>query len=281
MGKIAASVIIYHPGPDVQKNISSYLDHVEHLYIADNSVPKYIFPSTLLEHPKITVISNGGNEGIAKRLNQMANLAIKDGYEWLLTMDQDSYFNPDHISSYLEYMQAYADTSQVAMFGVETVQKPELIGDFTEKVIKLITSGSLLNLALYPTVGPFDENLFIDEVDYEYCYRAGRKGYSIIQFTHIYLEHQLAKDVKVKTLTGSVKKTKLHPPLRSYYMFRNYLYVRAKYKAHYPKEIREQGAALFHWLKNNLFYGSSKWDTLKMLFRAVSDYKTGKMGKKM
>ncbi|UAY56353.1 hypothetical protein K9M52_04865 [Arachidicoccus terrestris] len=264
----------------MNRNLHSYLDQVSHLYIADNSQPKLIFSRDILDHPKITIINNSGNEGIAIRINQVAEMAIKEGYDWLLTMDQDSYFDAENIQSYFDYMNDYPGAGQVAMFGVETVEKPEIIADLNEPVDRLITSGSLLNLSLYKEIGPFDEQLFIDEVDHEYCYRAGLKGYRIIQFTHIFLEHQLGESVEVKTLRGGQKTTSFHSPLRLYYMVRNYLYVRRKYKDVYQKDLKIRGRSLLHRIKNNVLYGPDKWKTLTMVFRALSDYKKGKMGKK-
>lgn len=280
MGSIAAIVITYHPGPEVYRNIQSYLAQADHLYIADNSLPKHVFSKALLDNPKITLVNQGGNEGIAMRINQVAEMAIKERYDWLLTMDQDSYFDTENIQSYFDYMNDYPGADQVAMFGVETVKMPEIIADLNEPVDRLITSGSLLNLSLYEEIGPFDEQLFIDEVDHEYCYRAGLKGYRIIQFTHIFLEHQLGESVEVKTLKGSHKTTSFHSPLRLYYMVRNYLYVRGKYKDVYQKDLKIRGTALLHRIKNNVLYGPDKWKTLKVVFTALSDYKKGKMGKK-
>lgn len=281
MGPIAAIVITYLPGLEVSRNILSYLDQVDHLYITDNSLPKHSFPQELLEHPKITVIRDGGNEGIAVRLNQVAAMALRDGYGWLLTMDQDSYFDTDNIQSYFDYVAEYPQAAEVAMFGVETVQKPALIADLNEPVDRLITSGSLVNLTLYNKIGPFDEQLFIDEVDHEYCYRAAIRGYHIIQFTHIFLEHQLGESVEVRTVKGYHKRTSFHAPVRLYYMVRNFLYVRARYKDIFQKDLKIRGIALLHRLKNNLLYGPHKWGTLKMIFAALNDYKKGKMGKKI
>lgn len=280
MGSIAAIVITYHPGPEMLANIWSYLDQVDHLYIADNSFPKFSFSPDISDNPKITLIANGGNQGIAIRLNQVADRAIAAGYDWLLTMDQDSYFDTEHIQAYFDYMKAYPGGDQVAMFGVETVEKQELIADLNEPVDRLITSGSLLNLRLYKEIGPFDENLFIDEVDHEYCYRAGLRGYPIIQFTHIFLEHHLGESVEVKTLKGHQKTTSFHAPIRIYYMVRNFLYVRAKYKEVFAKDLKLRGISLMHRIKNNALYGPHKWKTIAMLFTAVRDYKSGKMGKK-
>ena len=39
-----------------------------------------------------------------------------------------------------------------------------------------MTSGNLLNLKIAEKIGDFEEKLFIDEVDHDYCYRIRRKA---------------------------------------------------------------------------------------------------------
>lgn len=279
MPLLAGVVITYQPDNTIYHNIATYLSSVDRLYLVDNSEPMFNFDKDLIDNSKVVLIQQGRNDGIALRLNQVAKLAIADGFDWLLTMDQDSYFEAEHLSAYFEYAEQYPD-KDVAMFGVESNNPQELIADFSEHTNILITSGSLLNLHLFTTIGGFDENLFIDEVDHEYCYRATLNGYKILKFTHIYLHHKLGEAIKVRTLKGTHKTTSLHSPLRLYYMARNYLYLCHKYKPAFEKDLKNRGVHLMHHIKNNLFYGPDKTKLLKMLYAAYLDYKKGEMGKK-
>ena len=281
MNQVAAVVITFHPDPAFFGRLLSYKDQVDHVFIADNSEPAYEFDALLLNDPKVTLIAGGVNQGIARRLNEVAKMATEAGYKWLLTMDQDSYFEKEHLLCYLEYCNDFAEQKQVAMFGVETAQPPELITNLYASVDRLITSGSLLNLDAFSKVGPFDEKLFIDEVDHEYCYRAICKGFKIIQFTHIFLEHQLGQNKQVNRLKGGVKTASFHSPLRLYYMVRNFLYVRNLYKNTFQGDLKIRGIGLLHRLKNNLLYGPRKLRTLKMIMLAALDFQRGKMGKKL
>lgn len=45
-----------------------------------------------------------------------------------------------------------------------------------------ITSGSILNVTIAKQLGSFDENLFIDEVDSEFCYRAQKMDIRLLYF---------------------------------------------------------------------------------------------------
>ena len=76
---IAGTVILYHPESEVIENINSYLPYIDKLYVADNTENKLSkIAEELNNNDKIQILHDGINEGIAKRLNTAANLAIED-----------------------------------------------------------------------------------------------------------------------------------------------------------------------------------------------------------
>ena len=280
--KLAGTVILYYPAEDVIANIRSYVHKLECLYVFDNSEIKDPgAPDKFREFTNIVYLHDGNNSGIAARLNEAAALAIKDGYSWLLTMDQDSHFTGNNLEAYTDCVLSYADKEKVSMFGVQyadrslagTACSPEL----TEK---LITSGSVVNLSIFDRVGGFDEKLFIDEVDLEYCYRSIQKGWQVIRFNNIFMEHSLGS----KSYHRSLKNLKstprvLHSPLRVYYMTRNYFYLNTKYKELFPEDAARRKHGLLNRIKNNMLYGGQRLKTIKYIFKAIVDYKNDKMGK--
>src|SRR5436190_6056253 len=189
MGKIAGAVILYNPDENLVKRVNSYIGQLERLYVIDNSEQ----PGELqFESNKIVYVANRVNKGIATGLNQAAGLAIQDQMEWLLTMDQDSWFEQGSITSYLDCFSHFGDKESIACFGVEFLDHhPDSKTCEVAKVSRMITSGTLMNLNSYRDIGPFNEELFIDQVDFEYCYRAVLKGFVNIQFTNIVLKHAL------------------------------------------------------------------------------------------
>ncbi len=64
-----------------------------------------------------------------------------------------------------------------------------------------------------------------------------------------------------------------------YYIFRNYLYLRSKYKNKFEDSFFEMKKELRIRIKNNFLYGKNKFMLLKYLAKAYKDYKSGKMGK--
>ncbi|MBZ4191098.1 hypothetical protein [Niabella beijingensis] len=278
--KLVAVVITYFPGKEFLSNISSYLNYVDRLYIVDNSEPSFSFDSEIVKDSRITLIADGVNRGIATRLNQVLDIVVNEGFEWLLTMDQDSCFDEDQFQQYISNILNFKQRETVAMFGIETGKTPQTPSTEFERSRLLITSGSMINLGLVKSIGGFDERLFIDDVDHEYCFRAGRQGFESIRFTAIYLNHNLGTTHSVRSLKNMRQTNRaLHPPFRLYYMYRNFLYISKIYKKDFPREVAFLKKDLYNRLKNNFLYGSQKLKVLNAVLRARKDFLSDRMGK--
>ena len=280
--KIAACVILYNTEKSIKQNIDSYINYVEKVYIIDNSAVstvRQLYP--LAGNSKIVFIHNGKNEGIAKRLNQACELAINEGFEYLLTMDQDSYFDGLAIRNYFNCIEAFPNKTNISMFGINHEETTSNMDCAYAKTSFLITSGSVVNLNAYKHIGPFDENLFIDFVDTEYCFRSILKGFEIIQLPGIFMHHSLGETFEKRSLK-SLKKTKrsFHSALRLYYMTRNYFYINSKYKQQFRKELSVLKTDLLNRIKNKLLYNSNRYTTFRYLVKAVKDYRKNNMGKR-
>src|SRR4051812_48011138 len=99
--KIAAVVILYQPSADAISNIESYYDSVDKIFVFDNTESGSGIQESLMSLSKIKLFHDSINAGIPKRLNQASRRAIEEGFEWLLTMDQDTSFPPEAIKLYL------------------------------------------------------------------------------------------------------------------------------------------------------------------------------------
>lgn len=281
--KIAATVILYYPDETVIENIFSYVNSVEKLYIVDNTETSSQLIRDNLNRLKNSVyLHDGENQGISSRLNKVSKLAMNDGFDWLLTMDQDSLFKNESFIAYLKCINSFEEKENVSMFGINHIK--EVSTDtcicISEKVNHLITSGSILNLNLVSVIGGFDENLFIDEVDFEFCLRSISKGFLIIRFRNVFLNHNLGKtsfhrSFKTTKLTPRV----LHSPLRMYYITRNFFYVQSKYRTTFRNEINLKRKLLLNRLKNNIIYNNGRFAVIKYMIKGFGDYRKNRMGK--
>ena len=278
MPGIAGVVILYHPDQGLPQRISTYLPHLDQLYVIDNSEES----SRLMnQYPKIHYIAEGINQGIAARINQAAALSIQAGYEFLLTLDQDSYFEGDMLKQYLHCIQQFPGTEQAAMFGVQFTNRNEASANCQpEEALDLITSGSIINLKHFFTVGGYDEKLFIDQADYDFSFRCKLAGFRVVRMKNIFMQHSLGNESEHFSFK-TFRKTKrsLHSPVRIYYMARNYLYMKKLYGDRFPKEILHMKKDLRYRLKNNFLYHPEKLGMVQYLWRAYRDFKAGRMGK--
>lgn len=251
----------YNPDESTAKKLSTYSSHFKTVFVIDNSEKDN---SNLLVCAKVLnviYIPNYKNLGIASALNIGCEKALTSGFDWILTMDQDSWWDEEAIISYINQLKqitniaspdyddkivsieansnAYPVHSLVSLF----LRKLKLFRDkaLPEKqfVDRCITSGNFIKLDTWKKVGKFKEELFIDEVDHEYCYRLRLSNYKILLLNTIPFHHHLGEP---KTTLFPKPHTDTHNTFRLYYMIRNELYIMKKYpeiakKFEYQKKL--------------------------------------------
>ena len=107
--KLAGLVVFYNPNSRYLDNVEKYIAAVDKLYIVDNSEDDFrgIYSSLVQRYSgKIAVIENRGNSGIARALNLGAKNALRDGFQFLLTMDQDSFFEIDDLYRFKKHIRS-------------------------------------------------------------------------------------------------------------------------------------------------------------------------------
>ncbi|WP_052746044.1 glycosyltransferase family 2 protein [Sulfurovum lithotrophicum] len=251
--RVAAVVVLYNPADEIQENIDSYIDQVDTVYAVDNSDDKNeSLINELKQTGKIVYVDNGGNKGIANALNVGANKATEDGYDFLLTMDQDSRVSEKMLSTMLECL----GTVDIPTLGIlspfhaskiHTVSREH--GCIEKKVV--MTSGNLLSLKAYRKTGPFLEELFLDYVDNEYCLRLQRHGYRVIQVSEAILFHKLG-ELSLRQLFGKNIYCYNYPPVRYYYRARNVIAIHKKLEVAWGTEILRDMIKIFLYEKNKL-----------------------------
>ena len=275
---VVAVVVLYNPNRLVIKNILTYHSFLENIVVVDNSeTANEEILNDLKKMLKIHLIVNQENKGIATALNQGIQKAILLGGEWILTMDQDSYFEGDMLKNYFKLFDDLNDKVKIAALGPNYEKENSL-----EQIIKvenLITSGTLLNADVFKKIKGYDEKLFIDEVDNDYCYRAQLEGYDLYQCNNIFMNHALGNKKQITSIFGSKKTRILHSPIRLYYIVRNSLYMSEKYKNVFPIAIKKTNRDVIVRIKNNLLYGSEKWFTIKFLLLGILHFKKNRFGK--
>ena len=271
---LSAVVVWYNPTNKEKENINSYIKYVDKLYIVDNSEKENTFEN----NKKIHYVFNGENLGIAKALNIGADLALKEKYDWLLTMDQDTSFKNNDVKKIFEYIK----NNDMKNIGIVSpwhdtklhIQKPKEEIDYP---IDVMTSGNFLNLKIFKKIGGFKDEYFIDGVDIEYCLRLKKYNYNVMRLNKFSIKHNLG-NISYKHFLKKELLCLNHNYLRVYYRVRNYNYIKQEYHDIAPEfcDILVKIKALVWCI---IFYEKDKIRKLKSIYYAKKDFKNNIYGK--
>ena len=232
-----------------------------------------------IEGDNITYLPLNDNMGIAKALNEGFEIAKRLGSDYILTMDQDSSLPTNMIQEYMNFIEGRNEkiglvAPLINMYNGENKQ----VSDTYVKIDEAITSGSLIPLLAYNEVGGFKEEMFIDGVDFEFCWNLKRHGYSIYQLNNVLMQHQLG-DSKEYSLWGKhLFYVTNHNYIRRYYMTRNSLYIRKLYSDIMPKPIVPFLPGLISLFKI-IFFEKDVYRKLRARRLGIKDFKKNKFGK--
>lgn len=234
---ISSIIVLYNPDVALlTRNITSIGPQVDFIILIDNGsetfrLSQLDFSENKLDKNKILYYRYEKNMGIAFALNRGVEISKKQKCEWTITLDQDSIVPRNIISEYRKVVKSESNCGIVTCKINFNDTRTDNVSNEIFEVSRAITSASFVNIAACYKVGGFDEAMFIDGVDYEYCYRLKMNGYKIIRTGKVTLDHELG-DMKVKSFLWKKVSVENHNAFRVYYISRNYIYCKRKY-AHY------------------------------------------------
>lgn len=275
--KIAATVVLYNPDFTYVENVLSYLNDVEKCYIIDNSENNFVLDKSLLNNPKVKYIQFGENKGIGYALKVAAEEAFKDGFGFLLTMDQDSKLSLDAFGKFIEFA-TKNNVENIAQISLNTTEfKNDDDGKVkTEEVQMCITSGCFVNLKLYQKIEGFNDKLFIDLVDFDLSHQFIKAGYRIVLLRDAYIIHKIGEPVRLKRkVFGKTIISSNHSPIRYYYIYRNESYLFKRDKEFYKNIHKNHKKDVWRMLLSE----KQKCLKMKMIRRGKKDARKGKLGK--
>lgn len=228
---VCAIFVTYNPDLDeFTENLQSVIHQVGHICIVDNSTNESLQQGIINLSKRFNnkAIINGENIGIASAQNKGFKWAIENGYEAFLLLDQDSKLKEDTVSGLIQSYHSLIkqgfkvacvgplaynrDKTEEDVYHIPTSEEQDVI-----EVQETLSSGSLISKQTLTEVGYMEESLFIDLVDYEWCWRAKLKGYSTYIANKVKVAHRLGDD-RHKILGINIG---IPSPMRHYYQFRN------------------------------------------------------------
>ncbi len=272
--KIIASIVTYNPEiPRLRENVEAVLKNgIVSIVIVDNGSSNIQeIKSCCSVYKGIKLIYNSNNMGIAYALNQAFEFAKGiSTIQWVLTLDQDTVIEDYLVSAYFDVIKNNNDIVSITSLRRDRAyaKMQEHNNEELEYVNRCITSGNLVTIAAWIDVNGFDERLFIDMVDYDFCYRLREKGFRIIRINKPCIIHELGKPTIVRFL-GKERYVYNHNAMRKYYITRNYIYTLRNYNF-----AREEDSFLFIirlFIKTLLYEKEDKLQKIKSIIKGIVD----------
>lgn len=230
---ILAIIITYNPEIQLlEKNISALSGQVDKVIVYDNNSSNHLLIESMMNKFDNTIYYHyEENLGLPVHYNEAIFYAKKNGYEWVLTMDQDTIVPPELVENYTKYISLpeIAIVSPVVFdINLDNYCDNDSFNDEITYIQYCISSASLVNVNIAHKIGLFDEKLFIDNVDFDFCKRVIDNNYKIIRVNNCVIKHQVGESRYIK-LFNKKQIVFNHSAFRKYYFFRNRIYFAKKY----------------------------------------------------
>ncbi len=217
-------IIVFYNPTAKQVNNANSISEFHSVFVADNSnIPLKKRGSFIYKHL-------GFNKGIAAAQNVGIKYARENGFKYVLLLDQDSRIDESFVSEiYRDFITLKESDCKVAFVGpifVDEISNLEY-KNYSDKnkpytrASSLIASGCLISMESIEEVGGMDERLFIDLVDFEWCWRAESKGYTGYMTRNVKMIHSIGNGYH--NWHGFV--LGISAPFRYYYQYRNTLWL--------------------------------------------------------
>lgn len=239
---IGSVVVLYNPTEDEIKNINTYLNDIDYGVIIDNSSAdnkEWIF-SIINDVDKIRYYSERKNLGLCKGFNIGIQFLKKKGCEWALLFDADSKLGNNIVSIYKKAIKKFNE-NDIALFCPVHVfdrSKAQPYAGYKE-VTWSMTSGWLVNIDIFCKLGGFFEELFVDGLDMDYCFKLHENGYKVIECGEVFINHNPASTKRIGKLKYGIAS-----PNRYYMQARQLVWCGLRYKKLNPILIY-----LYKWIK--------------------------------
>ncbi len=262
-------VVLFNPELDFKKNIFSYLKYLDELLVFDNSPNSNI--KYIPKSDKILYKHYPENRGLSASYNEAIVYALNKKYKFLLLMDQDSSFYNNDFHMMKRQILDDKKTSNIFLFSpMHSNNETLLLNKFPFFSLVTMNSGSVINLELINKIGKYDEKLFVDCVDTEFCLRAASLGFKIKRYYNIVINHHCGDVNKIMgvTLTN-------HTALRRYYIVKNRFYVWSKFPEFKDFILYEKKSTLKDLVKI-IFFEKDKFNKIKMMITGYFHYLNNK-----
>ena len=272
----AAVIVSYHPDDEFGERLAKLRSQFAAVYWVDNT-PGAVVGSKHRSDLGVNYISQGVNAGLGTALNIGCTAALKDGFEWVVTFDQDSDIAADFLGQQIAAWQVSGSSAFILGCNYsagDKVGEPRFrVGDYVVVCKTVITSGCLMCLPIWEDLGRFDDDYFIDGIDHEICLRGRSRGLVVSRHGHVLMKHRIGeRSANYRILPY------LHTPVRKYYSMRNGTQNILRYAMSEPLWAVRKSATLAWEVVIALLFEPDRSKKMRAMFRGLRDGLTSRMG---
>ncbi|SMG16200.1 glycosyltransferase family 2 protein [Agreia pratensis] len=220
--RIVAGIVTYEPDlARLTEAMTAVRPQVEALLVLDNASSNSDGIAEIAASADFQ--RNSKNRGVSAALNQIMRWAENVGADAVLLLDQDSVPAYGMVAALSEHLVGTVGEAVPRYIDRNLTKEIGPPGDPTVRdVPHWITSGSLVSVAAWREAGGFDEDLFIDYVDFDFCGRLADAGRTVRVVPHALLMHEVGQSM----MRGGIRVWN-HSAFRMFYIARDMLvYVR-------------------------------------------------------
>lgn len=274
--KVAAIIVSFNGGEKIISSINALEKVVDLIIIVDNgSNDESLKIIKAISSSAIKVIELDENMGIGCALNFGVKFAIKEKFHWVITMDQDSIVDKNIIKSYEKFI-SENENAKILTPNI-SLNNGGIYSEVDKEVEMAITSGNLVRLDIFDKIGFYNEILFIDSVDIEFCLRLKQHGERIFFVKDAFINHELGCPHDKNGFFS--KFYSKHSPLRRYYIYRNYFYILNVYFFKFPFFVIKFTISHFILFLTIVLYERNWIENFKFIFKGLLHGLLGKFGK--
>jgi len=192
---VRLSAVIVTTNPDIDqfgRSIRSIKDQADSVVIVDNA-SRNVDEIKRFAGPNVRIICNDHNYGLGQGLNTGAEL-LKDSADWILTLDPDSIVLTDIKKEICGVLDTQEKIGIVALSNDDVKDSPV---SFTEKVSPM-TNGCVIRSDVFKKGIRYREELFVDQVDFDFDYEVRKAGFKIVALTKRSIAAPVGRTVKNK-----------------------------------------------------------------------------------
>ena len=304
---VTAVVVTYFPTPDFDEVLRTAAQQADAVVVVSNDPDPGV--AERLEHlvsdltaprggpgtGRVRLVLNRRNRGLSVALNQGIVLAQELGTDLVLLLDQDSLLRPGAIR---ELLRARSRLLSQSPIGALTCANDELV-DFVgfpfaalDKVSRLraspgrrsprqievpgaveqptlINSGTLLDVLTVRQVGPLNEALFLDAIDFDYSFRLRSHGLRLFRIESARLAHRQGSPYPVSVLGHRVR-LRTYSPIRSFHIVHDTARLVRSWLGAFPLDVL--GIAIHTVIRvgGSLLFLPQRRERARLVLRALS-----------